>query len=518
MSARADQRVSSLVRGVLWPGFAGIRPPTWLQHELDGGLAGVVVFGHNVSGDEESTAALSRALREHRENIAIGIDEEGGSVSRLEAATGSTLPGHAQLGRLDDVDTTRAVGTEIARRLRAVGMNVALTPVADVNTNARNPIIGVRSFAADADQVSRHVIAMVDGLQSAGVAACVKHYPGHGDTTQDSHLSLPRLDLSLAELERDHLPPFSAAIAAGARAVMTAHVVVPELGDRPATLNPRAIELLRNAGFEGTVVSDALDMAAIQATVGAGAGAVRALLAGVDLLCIGNPTNLGPKGGRTSDEQDYREVFDAVCAAVDDGTLPIATLERSAGRVRALTEGLPQPELPAMEFSGVIRDVVTVRGALPHPASAVTVLDVRDRPSIAVASRLDPFSAAFADALPTERVALGGAPEHDELDATVTMIDTERTVLVLADRLAFESDQFDAVARIATLRPDAVVVNSGIASVPDVPLSVVDCLGSSRLAATRVLELVSAVSGGASAVHPSTSGQTSSSAPNERVS
>lgn len=492
MSAESDHRVSSLIRGVLWPGFTGVLPAEWLRRELDGGLAGVVVFGHNVSGGDQAAAALSRALREHREHIAIGIDEEGGSVSRLEATTGSTLPGHAQLGRLDDVETTRAVGTEIGRRLRAVGMNVALTPVADVNTNPRNPIIGVRSFADDSQRVSRHVVAMVEGLQSAGVAACVKHYPGHGDTTQDSHLSLPRLSLSLSELERDHLPPFSAAVAAGVRAVMTAHVVVPELGDEPATLNPRAIDRLRSFGFDGVIISDALDMAAIRASVGSGAGAVRALRAGVDLLCIGNPSELGPKGGSTSDEDDYREVFDAVCAAVDDGTLSLAALEQSAERVRALTEALPQPALDEVDFSAVAREVITVRGELPSAASGVTLVDVRDRPHVAAATLLDPFSAAIADTVPTERIAFHGTPEHQALDTAVARIPLDRTVLVLADRLAFEGVQLDAVARISDLRPDAIVVNSGIASGSAVPLPVVDCLGASRLSATRVLELLGA--------------------------
>lgn len=145
-----------------------------------------------------------------------------------------------------------------------------------MNTDPRNPVIGVRSFGSDEELVARHVQAAVDGLQSNGVAACVKHFPGHGDTHLDSHHSLPEISLGIDEFERVHLEPFRAAIAAGVDAIMTAHIVVPAWGEEPATLNPRVLGMLRDWGFDGVIISDALDMAAIRETVGIGQGAARA--------------------------------------------------------------------------------------------------------------------------------------------------------------------------------------------------------------------------------------------------
>ncbi|WP_244632404.1 MULTISPECIES: glycoside hydrolase family 3 N-terminal domain-containing protein [unclassified Microbacterium] len=256
-----------LANGVLWPGFLGAEAPQWLRDELRDGLAGVVYFGQNVG---DGLPALSAEILAANPDALIGIDEEGGSVTRLESATGSTVPGAAQLGLLDDLAATERTGAELARRVRAVGANVVLGPVADVNTDPRNPVIGVRAFGDDEALVSRHVIATIDGIQDAGVAACVKHFPGHGDTHMDSHHALPEITLDLEEFERVHLEPFRAAVDAGVDAVMTAHIVVPAWGPQPATLNPRVLGMLRDWGFDGVIITDALDMAAIRETVGLG--------------------------------------------------------------------------------------------------------------------------------------------------------------------------------------------------------------------------------------------------------
>ncbi|WP_206428266.1 glycoside hydrolase family 3 protein [Plantibacter sp. PA-3-X8] len=504
-----DPDVARLVRGVLWPGFLGRTAPDWLLRELDGGLAGVVYFGQNLSSDPAEVAALSAELREHRPEVLIGVDEEGGNVSRLEAQTGSTLPGHAQLGALDDVETTRAVGAALAERLRAAGANVALAPVADVNTNPANPVIGVRSFGPTADLVSRHVSAMVVGLQTGGVAACVKHYPGHGDTASDSHLDLPRIDLDLAELEAEHLPPFDAAIAAGVASVMTAHIVVPAFGDAPATLNPIPLRRLRESGFDGVIISDALDMAAIRSTTGSGRGAVLALEAGVDLLCIGNPSNLGPKQGATTDEDDYLEVFEAVCAAVADGELDRAIVERAAARVAWLARSVspsPVPELVEGRFSDAIRRVVRVRGEVAIDASAITLVDLRDRPTFAVASAHDPFAESLAERFDVTRLTAGPslrtpdpdaeAPASDELTLLLATIPADDGVVLLADRLGDDTPQRLAVDRVALVRPDAVVVSVGLPLADDtvLPLPVIDTLAASRASADRVTELLAAAS------------------------
>ena len=165
-------------------------------------------------------------------------------------------------------------------------MNLDFAPVADINVNPANPVIGIRSFGADAELVARHVAAFVTGLQRQGVAACAKHFPGHGSTEQDSHLELPIVTGDV----RDGLLPFRSAIDAGVKTIMTAHVRVPDLDDAPATLSPAVVTgLLRGElGFDGLVISDALEMKAVSATIGVEKSAVLALAAGVDALLIGH--------------------------------------------------------------------------------------------------------------------------------------------------------------------------------------------------------------------------------------
>ncbi|MDQ1708829.1 MAG: beta-N-acetylhexosaminidase, partial [Frankiaceae bacterium] len=275
-----------LADSCLLPAFDGVDAPQWLLDRLGAGLGGVTLFARNVESREQ-VARLSAQLRAASRGVLIAIDEEGGDVTRLDVATGSSYPGNLALGAIDDVEVTRAVAAAIGAELRAVGVNLNFAPVADVNSNPDNPVIGVRSFGPDAALVARHTAAYVDGLQSAGVAACTKHFPGHGDTADDSHHGLPTVSDSAAALELA-LAPFRSAIAAGTRAIMTAHIVVPQFGPDPATLNRRILtDLLRGElGFDGLVVSDALDMGAIRHGVGDVEGAVRAIAAGADALCL----------------------------------------------------------------------------------------------------------------------------------------------------------------------------------------------------------------------------------------
>ncbi|MFI5086077.1 MAG: glycoside hydrolase family 3 protein, partial [Actinomycetales bacterium] len=326
--------VLPLVLGAILPGFNGVELPPWLRAALRGGLGGVVYFRQNIDfASPGQPGRLSAEIRSLNPDAVIALDEEGGNVTRLQSPTGSAVPGAQVLGRLDDVALTEAAGRALGRLCRAAGANLTFAPVADVNTNPANPVIGVRSFGADTALVARHTAAAVRGIQSTGVGACAKHFPGHGDTVTDSHVALPRVDLSLAQLESAHLPPFRAAAEAGVQAMMSAHIVVPELGEAPATLNPAAGALLRGLGFEGMLVTDALDMAAIRGSVGSGAGAVQALLAGADLLCVGNPANVGyTDPGAGADEGDFLEVRDAVVAAVEDGSLALEVLRRAARR------------------------------------------------------------------------------------------------------------------------------------------------------------------------------------------
>ncbi|MDN0195668.1 glycoside hydrolase family 3 protein [Streptomyces sp. S.PNR 29] len=327
---------------VLQPGFTGTTAPDWLLRRLGEGLASVGLFGRNIASPEQ-LAALTAQLRAERDDVLVAIDEEGGDVTRLEVRTGSSFPGNHALGAVDDVELTRDVAFELGRRLAACGVNLNWAPSADVNSDPENPVIGVRSFGADPDLVARHTAAYVTGLQSAGVAACTKHFPGHGDTAVDSHHALPRIGVDPSVLAERELAPFRAAIAAGTRAMMSAHILVPALdSDRPATLSRRILtELLRGElGYDGLIVTDGMEMQAVAATYGIERGSVLAIAAGADAICV---------GGGLADDETVRRLRDALVAAVRSGELPEERLADAAARVRALahwttTAGRPSPD------------------------------------------------------------------------------------------------------------------------------------------------------------------------------
>jgi len=193
-----------------------------------------------------------------------------------------------RLGERGSVDETRAVARALGRELCDLRIDLDFAPVVDVDTNPDNPVIGDRSFSRDPGEVARHAAAFVEALQSEGVAACAKHFPGHGDTSVDSHVELPRLDHDLERLRRSELPPFRAAAAAGVASVMTAHVLVPQLHSRlPATLAREIIDLLRGEiGFDGLVFGDDFEMAAIADHFTPEFATRAALEAGVDALLV----------------------------------------------------------------------------------------------------------------------------------------------------------------------------------------------------------------------------------------
>uniref|UniRef100_UPI0015EF1D9C glycoside hydrolase family 3 protein n=1 Tax=Streptomyces albidus (ex Kaewkla and Franco 2022) TaxID=722709 RepID=UPI0015EF1D9C len=279
---------------VLQPGFTGTSAPDWLLRQLGEGLTAVGLFGRNIASSEQ-LAALTEQLRGVRPEVLVAIDEEGGDVTRLEARTGSSFPGNLALGHVDDPDLTRAVAHELGRRLAACGVNLNWAPSADVNSNPDNPVIGVRSFGDDPRLVARHTVAYIEGLQQAGVAACVKHFPGHGDTAVDSHHAMPRIDADMNTLHERELVPFRAAIAAGSKGVMSAHILLPALdATLPGTLSPAALTGLLRApveegglGYSGLIVTDGMEMQAITGTYGLERGSVLALAAGADAVCVG---------------------------------------------------------------------------------------------------------------------------------------------------------------------------------------------------------------------------------------
>jgi beta-N-acetylhexosaminidase len=320
--------VRRLAYAVMLGAFSGPEVPEWLAGAYAEGLGGICLYGNNMAPGTD-IAELARGVRAVDPTAVLALDEEGGDVTRLHAASGSPYPGNAALGAYDDPDVTRAVAAGIGAELARAGVWLDLAPSADINSNPGNPVIGTRSFGADAQLVARHTTAYVEGLASQGVAASVKHFPGHGDTSTDSHLALPRVTQPADVLRTRELVPFRAAI--DAPTIMTSHVVLEAFDDQgPATLSHTVLTgLLRGElGFRGLIVSDALDMAGASAVHGIGGAAVLSLAAGADLLC------LGPE--QTDKPRSIDEAVDAVCHAVDTGELAFERLTEAAQRVAAL--------------------------------------------------------------------------------------------------------------------------------------------------------------------------------------
>nr|WP_205861172.1 glycoside hydrolase family 3 N-terminal domain-containing protein [Planosporangium flavigriseum] len=309
--------------------FPGPSAPDWATDLISDGLAGHVLFGFNVV-DHPQLAALTAGLRAARADVLIGIDEEGGDVTRLAHAGGSPYPGNAALGMVDDTDLTRRIYRAIGAELASLSIDLDIAPDVDVNTDDDNPVIGTRSFGADPARVAAHAAAAVTGLQEVGVAACAKHFPGHGATVTDSHLELPVVDAPVGVLRTRELPPFVAAVSAGVRTIMTAHIRVPALtGALPATFSqPALVDLLRREiGFAGVVISDALEMRGSVDYAGSiPQAAALALAAGCDLLCIGARVDLDLVEGVAAE----------IVTAIGDGRLPLTRVEEAAERVAAL--------------------------------------------------------------------------------------------------------------------------------------------------------------------------------------
>lgn len=334
----SDPVLERLADAVVIPPFPGHDAPRWVLDALERGLAGVTIFGPNIAGPEQ-LAALTAQLRRAGGQPLVAIDEEGGDVTRIDHLTGSPYPGNAALGAVDDVTLTAAVHQALGQDLAELGITVDLAPSVDVNTASDNPVIGIRSFGSDPDLVARHAAAAVRGLQAAGVAACAKHFPGHGSTSADTHHGLVTVEAGLDTLRRRDLVPFAAAIAAGVNGVMPGHLRVPELtGDLPATLSAVAqTGLLRGElGFTGVIISDALEMRAVSRVYGLAEAAVRAVAAGTDLLCLGRDTG----------HDGYLAVRGALAEALASGRLPaerLAEAEQSIARLRGWLAAQARP-------------------------------------------------------------------------------------------------------------------------------------------------------------------------------
>lgn len=472
--------------------FAGTTLPAWMRRRVADGLAGVVLFSKNIQSRDQ-VASLTQSLREARSDLLIATDEEGGDVTRLEATTGSSYPGNLALGRVNDLGLTEAVAAAIGRDLAVVGINLDLAPVADVNTNPDNPIIGVRSFGDQAELVAAHVAAFVRGLKSQGIAACAKHFPGHGDTAVDSHLELPRIDQQREELATGALVPFRAAIEAGVDAIMTAHIVVPAYDTLPATLSRRVLnDLLRHElGFKGLIVTDAVEMRAISATVGINEGAVMALAAGADAICI----------GAAVDEHVLDGVVRATVEAVRAGRLPRQRLLDAVERINRVAH--PDPTTHAHRRTDdedrhvgldAARRAVRVEGDV-RIASPPVVVELHPEPTIAAgAVHWDVADALTAHDPQTTVVRFAGPSVDVE---QVERAAAGRSLVLVVRDLHRHQWAASAVEALLARRADTVVVEMGVPSMrPGGAGGYIATHGAARVNAAAAVETLVGVQSG----------------------
>jgi beta-N-acetylhexosaminidase len=429
----------------LLPSFSGHTVPEWVARWLERGLGGITLFAYNV-GDPAQLRELTDALRAGRPELLISIDEEGGDVTRLEAEGGSSYPGNLALGAVDDVALTVEVASAIAGELARAGVNLNLAPVADTNTNPRNPVIGVRSFGFDPELVARHVRAFVAGTQRQGVAACAKHFPGHGDTVADSHRELPVAGGDLAAA----LLPFRSAVDAGVQAVMTGHLLVPGLDVAPATISrPILSGLLRGElGFDGLIVTDALEMQGISGTRGVPEAAVLALAAGADALCLGHDLH----------KEAVEQVHAAIVGAVRAGRLAEERVAEAAERVAAVCRWASPTDGGAAGRSAgadAARRAREVSGSVAA-GGPIVVLELVPEANIAAGEALH----GLADLLP-DAVAVQFREAPRDLAALLEQHDGRRLVLVVRDAARHPWQQV-TVAAATSLRRDAIVVETGL--------------------------------------------------------
>ncbi|MFI7125549.1 glycoside hydrolase family 3 protein [Nonomuraea sp. NPDC050153] len=489
-----------LADAVLLPGFAGHTPPDWLRRRLGEGLAGVVLFSRNIAGPDQ-LARLTAALRAENPSALVGTDEESGEVTRLEVATGSSRPGAYALGVVDDVALTEALARDLGGDLAAAGITIDFAPSADVNSNPDNPVIGLRAFGADPALVSRHTRAFVRGLQSAGVAACAKHFPGHGDTSVDSHHGVP---VVAGDGIEDALLPFREAIKEGVRAVMTGHLLVsPYDAGLPATLSPKVLTgLLREElGFEGMIVTDGIEMAAVSGAYGIGGASARAIAAGADAICV---------GGERADEATAAGIRDAIAAAVTQGLLPEERLADAARRVRELAswaassgsqasrDGSPggRPSHDGSVGLTAARRAIRITRRSTAPVlpltSAASVVELAPEMNLAIDKHTpwgvgEPLARLLPGTVVT-RLAVGDST-GSELERLLAE-SAGRPLVVAVRDVHRHAWQEQALRHLLSARPDAVVVEMGLPERSDLGAVHIATYGSARVCGQAAAEVL----------------------------
>jgi beta-N-acetylhexosaminidase len=382
---------------------------------------------------------------------------------------------------VDDVALTEQIGRAVGRLVAESGITLNFAPCADVMVDPLNPVIGIRSFGADPALVARHTAAFVTGHQAAGVAACAKHYPGHGDTAVDSHLSVAVIDSDLDSMRATALLPFAAAVEAKVASVMAGHLLVPAVDALPASVSGRWLtEILRQEmGFAGAIVTDALEMRAIAATWGMAEGAVMAIEAGADLLCLG-------ADGATPELLDT--IGSALVAAVRSGRIPESRLYQAARRARSLSarpttiEPVDAAQDKALSESAA-RRALQVIGPLPQLVPGVVVIrceagrnfaigSVPWSPVASIPSRLHPVECVVTPTSDVDSAVLAAAPQ---------------VLVVTSDRHRYRW-MTSVVETVRRHRPDAVLIEMGTTGVAGAHAPAIATFGSGLANTNAVIE------------------------------
>ena len=353
--ARSEMTSREKIGQLFMVGFMGTTvTPELASFVKDYKPGGVILFSRNLESVEQIVELTNDLQRcSPQSPLLISIDQEGGRVSRLPKGF-TIFPPCELIGRCNSTELAYAAAATTAKELKAVGINMNMAPVLDVNSNPDNPVIGDRAFGPVSGLVSEMAVVTAAGLQDNRVVACGKHFPGHGDTNADSHKELPVVEASRERLEAVELPPFRRAVAAGVETMMTAHVLYQALDDRlPATLSPEIItHLLREQmRYDGVVLTDDLEMHAIVDHYGPADAAVRAFLAGCDVLLI------------CKDREREISAFEGVEKAVASGAIPIARLDQSVARIQRVKQRYLWPYRPA-----VISEAKLIAGCRTHQA------------------------------------------------------------------------------------------------------------------------------------------------------
>ncbi|MFG6113551.1 glycoside hydrolase family 3 protein [Halobacillus sp. MO56] len=430
-------------------------------------LGGVILFRENVVTTEQ-TAKLVTEYQQAAEKygLLLTIDQEGGIVTRLQS--GTDMPGNMALGATRSTDIAQNVGQAIGEELASLGINMNLAPVMDVNNNPDNPVIGVRSFGGDPELVAEMGVAYTEGLQSTGVAATAKHFPGHGDTAVDSHLGLPEVPHDKERLKEVELYPFQKAMEAGIDAIMTAHVTFPKIDDTkvtsqktgeeialPATLSPKVLTgLMREEmGYEGVIITDALNMKAIADHFGPVDAVIRSVKAGTDIVLM--PVGL-------------EEVADGLLEAIETGEISEATIENSVERILTLKvkRGIIKEEQP-QSIDEKVENALQVVGSDSHKqveqeAADRSITLVKNDDVLPLQSSEDEkivvVGSSFVD-------SLGDAVKNHHADTTViapdgsTLTPEQLAIVKGADKVIVGTYSYNVYSRSAS-HPQMQLVNT----------------------------------------------------------